>query len=53
MWCGIYTQNEEVAYTWAAAKADLLGKTPKAAKAWVASRMGRDVLEKKRTFFQD
>lgn len=53
IWCAIYTQNEEMAYTCAAAKAGLLGKSPKAGKAWVASRMGRDVLEKKRKFFQD
>jgi tetratricopeptide (TPR) repeat protein len=53
MWCGIYTHNEEMAYTWAAAKADLLGKDPNAAKTWVASRMERDVVEKKQKLSQE
>jgi len=41
MWCGIYANNEEEAYTWAAAKADLRGDSRRKAKASVKKRMDR------------
>jgi hypothetical protein len=39
MWCAIYTKDQEKAYTWAAAKADLRGESRESAKAFVARRM--------------
>jgi len=41
MWCAIYANNEEVAYNWAAAKADLRGDSRMAAKALVKKRINR------------
>jgi tetratricopeptide (TPR) repeat protein len=39
MWCAIYTHDEDAAYTWAVAKADLRGESRKAAKAHVKKRI--------------
>ncbi len=41
MWCAIYTSNEEKAYKWAMAKADLRGESREAAKALVKRRMSK------------
>ena len=41
MWCAIYANNEEEAYTWAAAQADLRGDSLMAAKARVKKRMNK------------
>jgi len=35
-WCAIYTNDEEKAYTWATAKADIRGESRDAAKAFVS-----------------
>jgi len=39
MWCAIYTNDEERACRWAAAKADIRGESREAAKAFVAKKM--------------
>ena len=39
MWCAVYTHNEDAAYTWAAAKADIRGESRKAARAKVEKRI--------------
>jgi hypothetical protein len=41
MWCAIYANNEEKAYAWAVAKADLRGDSRMAAKALVKRRMSK------------
>jgi hypothetical protein len=41
MWCAIYTNDEEKAYKWAMAKADLRGESRDAAKATVAKRISK------------
>ena len=41
MWCAIYTNDEEEAYKWAIAKADLRGESRDAAKASVARRISK------------
>jgi tetratricopeptide (TPR) repeat protein len=47
MWCAIYTNNEDEAYTWATAKADLRGESREAAKAAVRRRMRKAASETK------
>jgi len=39
MWCAVYTNDEEKAYKWAMAKADIRGESRKAARASVEKRM--------------
>ncbi|UCF83391.1 MAG: hypothetical protein JSV50_19805 [Desulfobacteraceae bacterium] len=39
MWCAVYTNDEENAYKWAMAKADIRGESREAAKASVARRI--------------
>ncbi|MBC8459511.1 MAG: hypothetical protein H8D67_16090 [Deltaproteobacteria bacterium] len=39
MWCAVYTNDEEKAYKWAMAKADIRGESREAAKAFVARKM--------------
>jgi len=39
MWCAVYTNDEEKAYKWAIAKADIRGESREAAKAFVAKKM--------------
>lgn len=41
MWCAIYTNDEEKAYTWAMAKADLRGESRNAAEALMKRRMSK------------
>jgi hypothetical protein len=41
MWCAIYTNDEQKAYKWAMAKADLRGESHEAAKASVKRRMSK------------
>jgi len=43
-WCAIYTNDEEKAYTWATAKADIRGESRDAAKAFVARKMNNDLI---------
>ncbi len=43
-WCAIYTNDEEKAYKWAAAKADIRGESRDAAKALVARKMNKDLI---------
>ena len=47
MWCAIYTNNEDKANTWAAAKADLRGESRDAARAAVRRRMRKASSETK------
>ena len=39
MWCAVYTNDEEKAYKWAMAKADIRGESREAARAGVERRM--------------
>jgi tetratricopeptide (TPR) repeat protein len=44
MWCAVYTNDEEKAYKWAMAKADIRGESREAAKAKVAKRMKKAII---------
>jgi hypothetical protein len=49
MWCAVYTNDEEKAYKWAMAKADIRGESRETARAKVVKRMKKANITRKST----